>query len=55
MLSAIQEWVEDGRAPERLVAAGKAFPGKTRPLCPYPKVARYEGGNTDDQGSFACR
>jgi hypothetical protein len=55
MLSALQAWVEKGQAPDRVVAKGKAFPGKTRPLCPYPKVARYDGGDADDQRSFACR
>jgi feruloyl esterase len=55
MLTAIQQWVEQGQAPDRVIASGRAFPGKTRPLCPYPKVARYDGGNPDDQKSFACR
>jgi feruloyl esterase len=55
MLSAIQDWVEKGRAPERIVASGRAFPGTTRPLCPYPKVARYETGEVKDQRSFTCR
>jgi hypothetical protein len=55
MLTAIQQWVEKGQAPDRVVASGKAFPGKTRPLCPYPKVARFDGGNADDQKSFSCR
>ena len=55
MLSAIQAWVENGTAPDRIVASGKAFPGITRPLCPYPKVARYESGNPNDEKSFVCR
>lgn len=55
MLSAIQAWVEQGQAPDRIVASGTAFPGKTRPLCPYPKVARYEGGDPNDHRSFTCR
>lgn len=55
MLTAIQEWVEQGRAPDRVVASGKEFPGMTRPLCPYPKVARFDGGNADDEKSFSCR
>jgi hypothetical protein len=55
MLTAIQSWVEKGQAPERVVASGQAFVGKTRPLCPYPQVARYEGGNEDDYHSFVCR
>ena len=55
MLTAIQQWVEKGQAPDRVVASGRAFPGKTRPLCPYPKVARFDGGNADDEKSFSCR
>ena len=55
MLAAIQQWVEQGKEPDRVVASGKAFPGKTRPLCPYPKVARFDGGNADDEQSFSCR
>lgn len=55
MLTAIQAWVEKGQAPERVVASGKAFPGVTRPLCPYPKVARYDGGDVNEQRSFSCR
>jgi feruloyl esterase len=55
MLSAIQAWVEHGTAPDRVTATGKAFPGRSRPLCPYPKVARYEGGDPEDERSFACR
>jgi feruloyl esterase len=55
MLTAIQQWVEKGQAPDRVIASGRAFPGKTRPLCPYPKVARFDGGNPDNQESFSCR
>jgi feruloyl esterase len=55
MLTAIQQWVEKGQAPDHVVASGRAFPGKTRPLCPYPKVARFDGGNPDNQESFSCR
>ena len=55
MLTAIQEWVERGRAPDRIIAAGRAFPDTTRPLCPYPKVARYDGGDPKSAASFSCR
>ena len=55
MLAAIQEWVEAGRAPDRVIATGRAFPETSRPLCPYPQVARYQGGNTQDASSFSCR
>lgn len=55
MLAAIQEWVEHDRAPDRVLATGRAFPGITRPLCPLPKVARYTGGDPASAESFACR
>lgn len=56
MLSAIVDWVEKGAAPESVVATGKNFPGRSRPLCAYPKHAQYTGsGNTDDARNFRCQ
>jgi feruloyl esterase len=51
-------WVENGAAPDRLVASrvdhGQVI--RTRPLCPYPQVARYLGtGSVDDAENFVCR
>jgi feruloyl esterase len=55
-LTAIEEWVEKGVAPDRLIATGRGFPGRSRPLCPYPQIAKYRGtGSTDDAGNFACQ
>jgi len=58
-LSAIVDWVEHGKAPDRILAhAGDAtpWPNRTRPLCPYPSVARYAGaGSVDSASSFTCR
>ena len=55
-LSAIVRWVEEGVAPESLAATGRAFPGRSRPLCAYPLHARYKGtGNPDDAANFECR
>jgi len=55
-LNAVQEWVEGGRAPDRIIARGAAFPGRTRPLCPYPQVARFMGsGDAENAASFECR
>jgi feruloyl esterase len=56
-LAALQRWVERGEAPDRLEAArvvdGAAI--RTRPLCPYPRVARYRGhGSTDVAANFLC-
>jgi feruloyl esterase len=53
-LGALERWVEEGVAPDRIIAAGAV--DRTRPLCPYPQVARYLGqGSTDDARNFACR
>ena len=55
---ALVDWVEKGAAPERILAkAGPAspWPGRTRPLCPYPQVARYKGtGSIEDADNFRC-
>jgi feruloyl esterase len=56
MLSAVVDWVEKGTVPEAVVATGKAFPGRSRPLCAYPKHAQYTGtGDTQDARNFQCR
>lgn len=55
MLSAVVDWVEKGVAPESVLATGKAFPGRSRPLCAYPKHAQYVGsGDTQDARNFRC-
>lgn len=52
---ALVQWVEEGRAPEFLLAKGAAYPGRTRPVCAYPKQTRYRGqGSIDDAANFAC-
>ena len=54
-LGAMQSWVESGKAPDSLLAAGRAFPGRTRPLCAYPRFAQYDGkGNPEQASSFTC-
>ncbi len=71
MLTPLVKWVEQGVAPEAVVATarGTGNPGGTnadvpaawssvrsRPLCPYPQVARYRGvGNIELASSFECR
>jgi feruloyl esterase len=58
LLRALDAWVENGRAPDRIVAS-RVVDGRTvrtRPLCPYPKRAVYTGtGGTDDAAHFVCR
>ena len=61
-LSAVVDWVEHGVAPDKIIAS-KLPSSETgdsanfqRPLCPYPRVAQYQGtGNTNDASSFVCR
>ena len=54
-LAALEAWVERGEAPARIEARGPAFPGRTRPLCPYPLEARYAGADPNAASSFECR
>jgi tannase/feruloyl esterase len=56
---ALVSWVEKGMAPDQIVArsgAASPWPGRTRPLCAYPKIARYKGkGSLEEASSFECR
>jgi len=57
-VAAMEEWMARGTAPDRIVAshATDGTIDRTRPLCPYPQVAVYNGaGSTDDASSFSCR
>jgi feruloyl esterase len=57
--TALTNWVEKGTAPEKIVAtAGQnsPWPARTRPLCAYPKQARYKGsGSIEDAANFVCQ
>ena len=57
--AALVSWVENGSAPDRIVATARMttpWPGRTRPLCPYPSQARYTGsGSVEDAANFVCR
>jgi feruloyl esterase len=53
-VKALDEWVTKNTPPERMVAKHAAS-GRTRPLCAYPKVAKYRGpGSQDDAANFTC-
>ena len=71
MVSALVAWVEQGQGPDRVVASARGAgnaggvnadvpsgwsAGRTRPLCPYPQVARYRGtGDIESAASFVCQ
>jgi feruloyl esterase len=57
-ISVMEQWVEGGKPPDRIVASRVAngVVEQTRPLCPYPQIASYKGtGSTNDAANFACR
>ncbi len=57
-MAALAAWVEQGKAPEQMVAshATRGQVDRTRPLCPYPQTAVYKGsGGTDDAANFTCK
>ncbi|HSV54742.1 MAG TPA: tannase/feruloyl esterase family alpha/beta hydrolase [Burkholderiaceae bacterium] len=71
MLTPLVNWVEKGQAPDSVVASARGTgnaggvnadvpaswsAARTRPLCPYPKVARYKGsGDLESAASFSCQ
>ena len=61
LIKALDDWVEKGQAPESILATARQqpeapFPGRTRPLCPYPKYAHYKGqGSIEEAANFECR
>jgi hypothetical protein len=62
MIHSLEQWVEQGTAPSKIIATKYKADGnpssgvvRTRPLCPYPMVAKYSGsGSTDDAANFSC-
>jgi hypothetical protein len=57
LFDALRNWVENGVAPDFVVASQTLSGGatRTRKICKYPDVAVYNGsGSTDDEGSFHC-
>ena len=56
-VSAVIDWVEKGKAPDSIIASKvvKDAVVRSRPLCPYPQVARYKGqGSIDEAANFSC-
>jgi len=62
MTAALEQWVEQRSAPNKIIATKFKMDGnpasglaRTRPLCPYPQVARFSGsGSIDEAANFAC-
>jgi len=56
-LTPLAQWVENGTAPTQIIASHSTggVVDCTRPLCPYPQVARYAGsGSIDAAANFSC-
>ena len=69
LLTPLVRWVEEGDEPDNLVASARGpanaaganadlpatwSSSRTRPLCPYPQVAQYRGGDIERAQSFHC-
>ena len=65
MLTPMVDWIENGNAPDDIVATGQNFfstlgtltglpTTRSRPLCAYPKTLRYTGGDMSQASSYAC-
>ena len=65
MLTPMVDWIENGNAPDDIVASGQSFfstlgtltglpTTRSRPLCAYPKTLRYTGGDMSQASSYAC-
>ena len=70
LLQPLVDWVEQGKAPGPVTAQVRGpgnpaganadvpaswSPNRSRPLCPYPAVARYGGGDLESAAAFSCR
>ena len=58
MVTALEQWVEQKKAPDAIPAAHltNGQPDRTRILCAYPQVAAYKGsGNPNDAANFVCK
>jgi feruloyl esterase len=56
-VKALEEWVEQGKKPAQIVASHvtNGQVDKTRPLCPYPQIAKYKGtGSQNEAANFVC-
>jgi feruloyl esterase len=57
LVTALEQWVEQGQAPEQIIASHSqnGTVDRTRPLCPYPQVAHHKGsGSIDEAANFTC-
>jgi feruloyl esterase len=56
LLEAVVQWVEAGRVPDRIIGS-KVVNNTvvmTRPICAYPNIVRYQGGDAMRAESFEC-
>ena len=53
-LSALEAWLDTGKAPVSMLGRSTAFPGRSMPLCAHPSHAQYVGGDPSSADSFRC-
>jgi feruloyl esterase len=54
LLTPLVDWVESDQAPHSVVATGASMPDQSRPLCPWPEYAHYEGDDPALAESYSC-
>ncbi|KAI2778631.1 feruloyl esterase [Daldinia loculata] len=57
-LEAIVEWVETGKPPSEMLGTDpqdENLKGKTSKLCPWPQIAHFQGGDSNDWNSYECK
>ncbi len=57
MLTALDQWRDQGKTPAQITASQSAEGSviRTRPLCPFPQIAKYKGtGSIDKAENFTC-
>ncbi|MFL6664906.1 MAG: tannase/feruloyl esterase family alpha/beta hydrolase, partial [Rhizobacter sp.] len=56
--TSVVQWVESGTPPDRIIGTAPSatpWPGRTRPLCPFPAYAQYTGsGSIENEANFVC-
>jgi feruloyl esterase len=53
-LIAMEQWVESGTEPQTMIATNRAA-GFERPICAWPKLPYYRGGESASASSFSCQ
>ncbi len=54
-MSALEQWVEKGKAPDQATHSSNGKVDRSGPLCPYPQIAYKGSGSIDNAANFVCK